>query len=236
MLVASRKRGRSASRRRSAMAGRFARNPSYLSRSRSRVRGRRGAIRVQGAHTFSRYCEASTIEVNGTYKADNWTAALSDLVQSADFAGLFDQYRITKVVMTFQLINNPTAYGNLNLATGSQTATNWFPKMWYVVDHDGGSTETISTIKERQGLRCRILQPNRVVRVVFKPKCRTLTYSTSTSTGYSPKNIKIDMTDTNVLHYGLNTVIDSNNVDPSNDYPFKIRVEKKLFFTCYGVR
>lgn len=241
MLAASRKRGRSTSRRRGSMARRFARNPAYISRSRSRVRGRRGIARVQGAHTFSRRCAVITEEMNGLFLARMYEISFSDLISATEFSNLFDQYRITKVTYSIQMTTNPNsiqvtnASGNGINDTRIQN-TNWYPKVWYVVDHDGGTTETISTIKERQGVRCRILQPNREIRVSFRPKCRTLTYSTSSATGYAPKNIKIDMTDTNVEHYGLQVVFDSNGLDPSDTYPFRFTVERKVYFTCYGVR
>lgn len=162
--------------------------------------------------------------------------SFSDLVQSSDFSNMFDQYRITKVTYTIQMINNPDAFLVIGGPTNTQNVTNWYPKVWYVVDHDGGPTETISTIKERQGVRCRILHPNKELRISFQPKCRTLTYSTSTSTGYAPKNIKIDMSDTNVEHYGLQMVFDANGQNPDDSYPFRFVIERKVYFTCYGVR
>lgn len=178
--------------------------------------------------------------MNGLFLARAYEISFSDLVASTEFSALFDQYRITKVTYTIQMVNNPNSAAYTNAApyvnNANPTLVNWYPKVWYVVDYDGGSTETIATIKERQGVRCRILQPNKELRISFRPKCRTLTYSTSSSTGYAPKNIKIDFTDTNVEHYGLQVVFDSNGVDPNDDYPFKFIVERKVYFTCYGVR
>lgn len=191
-------------------------------------------MRVQGVHTFSRACPVITEEVNGVLLARLYEVSLNDAVQHTDFSSLFDQYRIMKVSYTFQLINNPSAFSQIG--TNVTNSTNWFPKMWYIVDHDGGPTETILSIKERQGVKCRILQPNKTIKVSFRPMCRTLTYSTSTSTGYAPKNIKIDMSDTAVEHFGLQVVFDTNNIDPSDTYPFRVVVERKLYFKCYGVR
>lgn len=173
--------------------------------------------------------------MNGTFKAGNVTTSFSQLVQSSDFSSLFDQYRIRKVILTFQLITNPDS----SMVAGSTSTfqpTNWYPKLWYITDYDGGADETIATMKERQGVRCKIMRPNSVIRISYTPKCRVLTYSTSTSTGYSPKNIKIDMTDTAVEHFGLKYVVDSNQQDPLDSYPFKFIIEQKLVFTCYGVR
>ena len=237
----SRSRGskRARSRSRAVSRGRtgpIASRPAY----RAGYRRRRGPIaRVQGAHTFSRRCAVITEEMNGLNLSRMYEISFSDLVQSSDFSNMFDQYRITKVTYSIQMTNNPNsaAYPNSAAQVNNATVlTNWYPKLWYVVDHDGGSTETISTIKERQGVRCRILHPNKELRISFMPKCRTLTYSTSSSTGYAPKNIKIDMTDINVEHYGLQCVFDSNGIDPNDTYPFRFTIERKVYFTCYGVR
>lgn len=202
------------------------------SRSRSRARPR---VAVSGAHKFSRFCNATEVTVNGTFFAGNIVTSFSNLVQSSDFSGLFDQYRINKVVLFINIVNNPDANQWTNSAT-AVNQSNWFPKIWYIPDYDGGSTETLASIRERQGVRCRFLKPNSVVKLSFTPKCRTLAYSTSTSTGWSPKNIKIDMTDVNVEHYGLNYIIDMQNVDVTDSQPYVVRIERKLYFTCYGVR
>lgn len=227
-----RSRSRAVSRGR---AGPVASRSGYRGGYGRRIRPR---VRVQGAHTFSRRCAAIVEEMNGLYLARMYELSFSDLLQSSDFANMFDQYRITKITYSVQLITNPDAAYPMNGTgtSGTINPSNWFPKVWYVVDHDGGPTETISTIKERQGVRCRILQPNKEIRISFQPKCRTLTYSTSTSTGYAPRNIKIDMSDINVEHYGLQMVFDSNGLDPQDSYPFRINIERKVYFTCYGVR
>jgi len=176
-----------------------------------------------------------TITVDSVIKSENLVYKFDDLVGYTEFSALFENYRITKIVVTFQLINNPDHTLVLNDA-GHNTPSNWYPKMWYTVDHDGGSDETLTTMKERQGVRCRILQPNRTIKVSFKPMCRTLTYKTASTEGFAPKNIKLDMADVNVPHYGLLYLVDTNGIDPSNDYPFKIAMETKFYFTCTGVR
>lgn len=247
MLVAarrSRSRGRSRFSRLRTMYASRGRAPSVPRAAASIGLRRRPRITTRGVHTFSRYCAAlDPVEMNGTYKAGNIVVAFNNLVQSSDFTNLFDQYRIRKVIVTFQLITNPdsSAYTNTDLWVNqsggvSRPLTNWYPKIWYINDYDGGADETIPTIKERQGVRCKILKPNSVVTVAFTPKCRVLTYSTSTSTGYAPKNIKVDMSDTNVEHYGIKYVLDANQQDPDNSYPFKVQIERKLIFSCYGVR
>jgi len=196
---------------------------------------RRGA-RVTGVHKFTRGMDSVNEEINGVYLARYYTRKFDDMTAYGEFTNLFDNYRITKIQMTFQLINNPDATWPLNSGSSAGNSSNWFPKMWYVRDYDGGSTETISSMKERQGVKCAIMQPNKVFRVSFVPRVRTLIYKTATTEGYAPKTIKLDMSDVTVPHYGLHVVWDTNGQDVSDTYPFKVSVETKFFFSCTGVR
>jgi len=208
------------------------------SRSRSIVRfsskRKRPSIRVQGAHSFSRSRLMQTLTCSDVIKSENLEYTFQDIVAYTEFSALFENYRITKIKVTFQLINNPDSYNNVNVSGAS--ITNWYPKIWYTVDHDGGSDETLSSMKERQGVKCKILKPDSVIKVSFTPMCRTLTYKTASTEGFAPKNIRLDMADTNVPHYGLLYLIDTNGLDPNDTYPFKVAMETKFYFTCSGVR
>lgn len=198
----------------------------------------RNRVRAQGTHSFSRHCAGQELTLNGTFLARQYEIMFNDMIQSSDFTALFDAYRITKVTYKFQLVNVPEANLTINSVLGApvQNITNWYPKMWYVMDYDGGATETLNSIRERQGVKCRILRPDKEIKISFRPKCRVLTYKTADTEGYAPKSIKIDMNDTDVPHYGMAVVFDTNGYDPNNDYPFKIAVERKITFQCYGVR
>jgi len=177
-----------------------------------------------------------TEEINGLYLSRHYTRKFNDMVAFGEFTNLFDQYRIESITMTFQLINNPDATWPLNSGSSAGNSTNWYPKMWYVVDYDGGSTETISSMKERQGVKCRIMQPNKLIKVTFRPKVNTLVYMTSTTQGFAPKSVMLDMADVTVPHYGLMVVWDTNGIDVSDTYPMKISVETRIKFSCKGVR
>jgi len=177
----------------------------------------------------------TTEEINGVYLARYYTVKFDDMVAYGEFTNLFDNYRIEKVTMTFQLITNPDSNSSLNGSSVSQTS-NWFPKMWFVRDYDGGVTETISSMKERQGVKCRVLEPNKMIKISYVPKVRSLIYKTSTTEGYAPKQVRLDMSDATVPHYGLHVVYDTNGIDVNDSYPFKIAVETKIKFSASGVR
>jgi len=223
----SRSRGRS-------MIG-YARAAARLQgRSVPRMTRKKGP-RITGSHNFSRGVDMKTEEMNGLELDRQYTNKFNDMIAYGEFTNLFDYYRITKIQMTFQLITNPDSNSSLNGSSVSQTS-NWYPKMWYVRDYDGGTAPTLSSIKECQGVKCRILQPNRTVRVSWKPAIKALIYKTATTEGYAAKRLKLDMSDVDLPHYGLNVVYDTNGINPDDSYPFKIAVETKIFFSCSGVR
>jgi len=198
-------------------------------------RFKRRSVRVTGVHNFTRGMDSVNEEINGLFLARYYTRKFDDMMAYGEFTNLFDYYKINKIQMTFQLITNPDSNSTLNGSSVSQV-TNWYPKMWYVRDYDGGSTETISSIKERQGVRCRVMEPNKVIKISFVPRVRTLIYKTSTTEGYAPRCLKLDMSDVTVPHYGLHVVWDTNGEDVNDSYPFKVSVETKFFFSCSGVR
>jgi len=190
------------------------------------------------AHSYSRHSTAVTISCTSTTTLDERQFKFEDILGYSEFAALYDSYKMTKVVMMIQLITNPDNSIALNDGT-SQNPTNWFPRWWYIRDYDGGGSDSLAAIKERQGVKCFVLRPNKIHRIVIKPKVLIQTYAGVSSTGYlqtQSKSLFVDMANTAVPHYGLNSVIDTLGIDPSDTYPFKIRVEFKYFFTCKDVR
>lgn len=191
-------------------------------------------------HRFSRYTSAATLEVTSTTQTDERQFKFEDLLGYSEFTALFDSYRIDKVVMMIQLVSNPDAFGPTNTSTPGQNATaNFYPKWWYIRDYDGGGADSLAAIKERQGVKCFVLRPNVIKRIVIRPKVLIQAYYSSVSAGYlqqKGKSMFVDMANTAVPHYGLNSVVDCNGIDPVDTYPFKIRYEFKFFFTCKDVR
>jgi len=161
---------------------------------------------------------------------------LEDVKGVADFADLYDRYKLTTVVLRFKLISNPpTANYVNNVLQGNHT--NWYPKLWYCADYDDNASETLNELKERAKTKCVVLQPNKIVKIVVKPAVTVQTYRTATSTGYAPTwNQWIDMANRDVPHYGLKFVVDTCGIDPSDTYPFKMEIDRQYYFTCKDVR
>lgn len=194
-------------------------------------------------HRFSRFSAAYTVEMTGTEQPLSFEFALSNLYSYSEFTSLFDKYRLDRAVVYIQLVNNPntslvtnvTGGTNVNAATSYVNSNNFYPKMWYIADHDDSATTTIAAIKERVGVKCCVLKPNVVKKISIKPACSVQLYRTTTTTGYGPKYGQfIDMAQADVPHYGLKCVFDPLGLDPQGTYSF--RYEWKLYFTCKDVQ
>jgi len=193
-------------------------------------------------HKFSRYTEAATVEFASQGLNTDFEFKFSDLINYTEFSSLFDQFQIDKVVIKFQLITNPDGIQSTDPQTSGINSsniqpTNWYPKLWYIRDYDGGAGETLTSIKERQGVKFFILRPNQEYSIKLSPAVAVQTYKTLTTTGYGPKRMMLDMANgVSVPHYGVKTVFDTLGLNPLDAYPFKLRWEAKYYFTCKDVR
>jgi len=192
-------------------------------------------------HSFSRYGEAGTVTFNAIGQAVDFEFKFNQIINYTEFSTMFDNFRIDYVVLKLQLISNPYAAAQINTANNVQltstyaNSNNWFPKLWYIRDYDGGGSENLSTMKERQGAKFFVMKPNREYSIKVVPKVAVQTYRTSTSTGYAPKRLFLDINNgLDVPHYGIKTVFDTLGIDPVDG--FQVRWETKFYFTCKDVR
>lgn len=225
------------SRSRSAVLRRFKR-----ARSVGRVVSKRGRMTYSkvrknfslNTHRFSRFTAAQTLDCTGTEQPLSFEFMFNQMYTYSEFTSLFDKYRLDKAVVYIQMINNPDGSMNTNVSN-TYNAQNWYPKLWYISDHDDSNTTTIAAIKERVGVKCCVLKPNVVKKITVKPACAVQIYKTSVAAGYGPRwGQFIDMANPDVPHYGLKTVVDLLGLDPVGTYSF--RYEYKLFFTCKDVQ
>jgi hypothetical protein len=245
-MLAIRNRSRSVSRGRGLRRAnpRVARSASLrrsLSRSSvrsavSRASSRSMAMTRRNVHSFKRYCDALPVDITGTTYNLGLVFKLEDVKGVADFADLYDRYKLTTCVLRFKLVTNPdstrTQFSNQDWQT-----TNWFPKLWYCPDYDDNAAETLDALKERAKTKCVVLRPNKIIKIVVKPAVTVQTYRTATSTGYAPTwNQWIDMANRDVPHYGLKFVVDCCGQDPLDTYPFKLEIDRQYYFTCKDVR
>lgn len=196
------------------------------------------AARSLNLHRFSRYAVGTSVLSVGdgvqTGFSNNHVFTLASVVNATEFGQLFDLYRIDKVIVTYRLVNNPDA--NNYLASASTAQANWYPTVWSIPDYDDNANENISEMKERIGVKNRVLFPNRKMVFVVRPKVLVQTYRTAVSTGYAPKTLFVDMATQDIPHYGLKTTIDFAGTPPTAAQQYKILQEFQYFFTCKNVR
>lgn len=228
---------------------RFVRRKFAL-RTRRVTRMRRSArqLGIQTGYTFSRYIASQPASnfliTNGTYSTT--TSLLSpntgvdsirfsqmftvgSLPSVTEFQNLFDRYRIVKAVVTFKLTSNPD---NID------TSVAFYPTLWYYVDYDDIDTVGLTFIREVQGVKRRVLQPNREVKIVVRPKPLQTVYNTAIASGYSiprGKSPWIDLANVDVPHYGLKTCIDFEGLQTTGTLPL-IKMNVQLFVSYKGVR
>jgi len=194
-------------------------------------------------HEFTRYSDAVTVTTTAVTTDLVYSFSLTDVINYSEFTTLFDQYKIKMVEFKIHMISNPDsaaqpnddAYVNV-LGGTSRPLTNWYPKIWYIKDYDGGGADTLSQIKERVGVKFFVMRPNKVYTIKIRPKVLVQTYKTLTSTGYSPKGLFLDCVDNNVPHYGLNLVLDNLGLNPGDANGFRYRIEYKFHLAFKGVR
>lgn len=187
-------------------------------------------------HGFRRHCDQLVYDINTGSDKRSLVFKLSDVRGYSEVAALYDRYMLTTVVVKFRIINNvyQLYYNNSSLTINP---SNWFPKLWYKVDHDDSGLESIEDLKEAISTKCKILHPNYCIKVVIKPAITTEVFKTTSTVGYAPKwNQWLDMAETDIPHYGLKFCVDTNGYDPADSQPFKLEVERCYYFSCKDQR
>jgi hypothetical protein len=189
-------------------------------------------------HEFARYGDAFYFTSSNTSDPAAYTYQVSDVLAISEFGALFDSYKIKKVVVNIQLVNNPnsTTQPN-NTPAATANSENFFPKLWYIRDYDDNTAETLLQLKERAGVKYAVMRPNKTLKIVVKPKVQLLAYKTLATSGYTPKgNQWLDMGDTTVPHYGLKICCDNLGLDPVSTAGFRFRIDVRYFMAFKGVR
>lgn len=214
---------------------------SGLSRPRKKARtGRRKSGRARLSrlvrmpmYKFSRWVNAQnqdSLSANAAAFGFGKEFILNHIAGATDFGNLFDQYKIIKVEVYFHLQTNPDAPYDINTtATPVINQNNWYPKIWYAADHDDSSTPTLAQMKEYQGVKCKVLEPNKMVKFTVRPRPLIQTYYTALNSGYAlaKADMWLDMNNTSIPHYGMKCVIDSEGIIPNNRHI--VRIDYKYF-------
>lgn len=183
-------------------------------------------------HSFTRCSRPISYSLDTT---TNWvpnslTFQLSDVINVSDFVNLFDQFKITKVVLTLRWSPRASTY----TSTNNLSATGIYnPVLYYYTDHDDddpvATHEDMLEVQRHKSIR---IVPQRPIHITVKPAVQSMAYQTAITTAYGPKwNMKLNMDDNTAPHYGLKMGVNKLGEDLG-----AITMDVKYYFTCYGVQ
>lgn len=216
------------------------RRTKFTKRRRLSFRPLRRGLMGRTVHAYRRYGTPSTVTMTGaaTESDNSDTFALSNVVGYTELTNLYDQYKIKSVTMKFHLISNPD-----RLTTpGTDPAANYltppnYPKLWYYRDYDDSSALTLAQMREVGKAKFKILKPNSVVSIKLRPAVLTQLYRTAVTTGYSPTWVKrIDCSQSDIPHYGLKWIMESDGVTLFTNSQYLLRIEYVYNLTMFNSR
>jgi len=154
-----------------------------------------------------------------TYAA--YSFALSDVPNYTEFTNLFDEYRISKVILTFV----PQC---MTTTSNPIYTTSW---LIYVVDKDDASTPTSYTSLQEYP-KHKVLSANRRFYVSFRPRFSTEVYASPATTGYGSRTGWLDCSNAGIPHYGFKLAMGLSGTAGA----FSYAVFAKYVIDCHGVR
>lgn len=187
-------------------------------------------------HSYKRMASQGqfTVSQPATGYSNSFAFTLSDVRNSSELTALYDQYKITGVKVTFQLLNNPDANNQL-VSTTTTNATNFYPKLFVSRDYDDLGLETANDLRERNTTQVRILRPNSVCSFFVRPAVRNQLYLDGVTAANSPMwGQWLDCSSNTVPHYGMKFALDFMGVTTVQD--MFIRVEKTYYIQFKNAR
>lgn len=212
---------------------RFAKKKRYVRRSRRISRRPRGVS--NNVHHFKERF------VLGVYQAPFTNAdfhnglqfSLGQCTNSSNLAGIYDQYRINKIAISFRPISTETTY---------QAGFVYPGKLLVVKDTDDASALT-SQESYYQHTDCKVmaLASNRYLNMSFTPSVLTEIYRSGVSTTYSPKFKQwVDMAHLDTPHYGIKFGLIRNGATGAQinwpTLPPAVEAFVTMYYSCKNVR
>lgn len=176
-------------------------------------------------HSFIRKATPFALQGNVAYAPyQNVTAiSFSQIANSAEFSALYDQYKLNLVKLQFWLRVDPSAQAAASAIS---------PKLFWFRDMDDNVPASMTEMRERARCKIAVLRTDRPVTIWVKPNVLAEVYRGVGTTTYSPKFGQwLDMTNTDVTHYGVKWNID--NLTNTNYY---VDIESTYYFQCKNSR
>lgn len=164
-----------------------------------------------------------------TYENDAFHFQLNDLQNFSELTTLYDQYKITKVVMYLNW--SPFAYST-GLNDTSKTPDLIAPLLMYVRDHDDGTAISLADFKQIGKTKQIRIRPGKQYKIAITPSILTEAYRSSATQAYMPKfNQKIDCNYPDVQHYGIKFGVQKPSISLG-----QINIRTKYYVSCYNSR
>lgn len=157
---------------------------------------------------------------------------LDDLPAVADFTSLFDYYRICKVELTF----HPDIQMSNQLIGSTAANAHQVPELYVFRDLDGlGSGTTIDQAHQRQDVMEK--QATQRFSMSLVPQVSREVYRGITTTAYEiPQKLTwLDLTYTDIPHFGVRGVMASTNAS-TNNVQFRYNITARYWIQLKGVR
>lgn len=147
----------------------------------------------------------------------------SSLINSSEFGNLYDQYKIKWVKLQIWLRVDPSAQ------TASAAV---YPKLYWYRDQDDTTLVSQNEMRERSNTKIAVLRPDRPITIWIKPNVLNQVYRGVGTVSYVPVwNQFLDMTNQDVVHYGI-----KYNIDNFTNTNYYIDGEQTYYFDCKNTR
>ena len=180
------------------------------------------------SHTFTeRVIEEQVLEVNSSGLF--MTFALQDIYNSVSYQKLFEYYQLNKVVVHVRYKADGNPRTDVNAAT-YMPVNEANPVLWFKVDHNDASSDTLDVMKASTRTKEVQLTNNKPnFSIVLRPSILQEAYKSSVASTYIPKWKQwLTMGDPTVPHYGLKMYA----TGPGAHQNGSCVVTRQYYFTC----
>ena len=185
-------------------------------------------------HVFTeRVIEEYNLPVNGAGLFQ--TFSLDSIYNSTAYQKLFEYYKINKVIITLRYKAAAQSHQDsvVTVSPGTQSVNETNPVVWFKVDHNDVTADTLDTMKASTRTKEIQFTNNRPkIEIVVKPAVLEEAYKSSIASTYVPKwGQYLTTADPSVPHYGIKMYATGPAAASSSLYG-NIIVSKQIYFTC----
>lgn len=194
-------------------------------------------------HSYKRHCESLRLNVEGdgtsTFFGYGLNFMLSELPSYSEFVNLYDQYKISCVVVKIQMLNIPEldkagCADTANTNSGTSNLTQLYPKFWYYTDYDDSQPPaSLAEMQQVGKVKCFILRPNKIYTFKIRPALpRTIQGSVAEPSW--PK--RLDCSQPTLVHYGFKYGIDTMGQKTPDTVFWKFQIDRLYYLKFFNTR